>query len=119
VRRERREEPLLAPKFDAASGVLISRRSNGGEYGFQGSKPKKAELPASGDFACASFHFLSFAKPGAAQLGDKPEKSNLTISYTQASGAFTPLWVAQEAGLFKKYGLDATSEHAEGARCRT
>ena len=54
------------------------------------------------------FTFLSFAKPGAAQLGGKPEKSNLTISYTQASGAFTPLWVAQEAGLFKKYGLDAT-----------
>lgn len=54
------------------------------------------------------FTFLSFAKPGGAQLGGKPEKSNLTISYTQASGAFTPLWVAQEAGLFKKYGLDAS-----------
>jgi NitT/TauT family transport system substrate-binding protein len=46
--------------------------------------------------------------PGAAQLGGRPEKSNLTISYTQASGAFTPLWVAQEAGLFKKHGLDST-----------
>ena len=43
-----------------------------------------------------------------AQLGGKPEKSNFTLSYTQASGAFTPLWVAQEAGLFKKHGLDAT-----------
>ena len=46
--------------------------------------------------------------PGAAQLGGRPEKSNLTISYTQASGAFTPLWVAQEAALFKKHGLDAS-----------
>lgn len=45
---------------------------------------------------------------GLAQLGGKPEKSNFTLSYTQASGAFTPLWVAQEAGLFKKHGLDAT-----------
>jgi len=43
-----------------------------------------------------------------AQLGGKPEKSSFTLSYTQASGAFTPLWVAQEAGLFKKHGLDAT-----------
>ena len=43
-----------------------------------------------------------------AQLGGKPEKSIFTLSYTQASGAFTPLWVAQEAGLFKKHGLDST-----------
>jgi NitT/TauT family transport system substrate-binding protein len=51
---------------------------------------------------------FAFPLPGAAQLGGKPEKSNFTISYTQASGAFTPLWVAQEAGLFKKHGLDVT-----------
>src|ERR1051325_2320313 len=43
-----------------------------------------------------------------AQLGGRPEKPNFIISYTQASGAFTTLWVAQEAGLFKRYGLDAT-----------
>ena len=46
--------------------------------------------------------------PSLAQLGGKPEKSNFVLSYTQASGAFTPLWLAQEAGLFKKHGLDAT-----------
>jgi len=50
----------------------------------------------------------SFPALGFAQLGGKPEKSNFTLSYTQASGAFTLLWVAQEAGLFKKHGLDAT-----------
>jgi NitT/TauT family transport system substrate-binding protein len=54
------------------------------------------------------FTFLAFPLPGAAQLGGKPEKSTFVVSYTQASGAFTPLWVAQEAGLFKKHGLDAT-----------
>ena len=54
-----------------------------------------------------AFAFFSFS-PCAAQLGGRPEKSNLTISYTQASGAFTPLWVAQDAGLFKKHGLDTT-----------
>lgn len=72
--------------------------------------------PSGGKQSCARlviliaivFTFLSFANSAAAQLGGKPEKSNLTISYTQASGAFTPLWVAQEAGLFKKYGLDPT-----------
>ncbi len=55
-----------------------------------------------------AFTFFSFPSPGAAQLGGRPEKGNLTISYTQASGAFTPLWIAKEAGLFKKHGLDAT-----------
>src|SRR5262249_58897990 len=54
------------------------------------------------------FTCLAFPLPAGAQLGGKPEKNNFTISYTQASGAFTPLWVAQEAGIFKKYGLDVT-----------
>src|SRR5882724_7049114 len=52
--------------------------------------------------------FFALPSPAAAQLGGKPEKNNFTLSYTQASGAFTPLWVAQEAGLFKKHGLDAS-----------
>jgi NitT/TauT family transport system substrate-binding protein len=52
--------------------------------------------------------FTSLTSPAAAQLGGKPEKTTFTVSYTQASGAFTPLWVAQEAGLFKKHGLDAS-----------
>jgi len=51
---------------------------------------------------------LSLPLPAEAQLGGKPEKSSFSVSYTQASGAFTPLWVAQEAGLFKKQGLDAS-----------
>lgn len=39
--------------------------------------------------------------------GGKPEKTDVVVSYAQASGAFTPIWVAYEAGLFKKYGLNA------------
>src|SRR5262245_39295976 len=54
------------------------------------------------------FTCLAFPLPAGAQLGGKPEKNNFTVSYTQASGAFTPLWVAQEAGIFKKHGLDVT-----------
>src|SRR2546425_8679996 len=59
-------------------------------------------------FLAVLFAFFSFPIPGVAQLGGQPEKRNFTISYTQPSGAFTTLWVAQEAGLFKKHGLDAT-----------
>jgi len=52
--------------------------------------------------------FLSLSLAAAAELGGKLEKSSFTVSYTQASGAFTPLWVAQDTGLFKKHGLDAS-----------
>ena len=46
---------------------------------------------------------------GFAQSEDrgKPEKTDVVVTYAQPSGAFTPIWVAYEAGLFKKYGLNA------------
>src|SRR5512132_3445533 len=43
----------------------------------------------------------------AAEPGSKPEKSDVIVTYTQPSGAFMPIWVAYDAGLFKKYGLNA------------
>ncbi|TAJ87146.1 ABC transporter substrate-binding protein [bacterium] len=43
----------------------------------------------------------------ASEVGGKPEKSEIIVTYAQPSGAFTPIWVAYEAGLFKKYGLSA------------
>src|SRR5690349_8072838 len=43
----------------------------------------------------------------AADVGGKPEKPDVIVTYAQTSGAFTPIWVAYEAGLFKKYGLNA------------
>src|SRR5437899_12208281 len=46
---------------------------------------------------------LSFA----AEVGGKPEKTDVLVTYAQTSGAFTPIWLAYEAGLFKKYGLNA------------
>jgi NitT/TauT family transport system substrate-binding protein len=46
--------------------------------------------------------------PGfAAEIGGKPEKVDVTVTYVQPSGVFTPVYVAYEAGLFKKYGLNA------------
>jgi NitT/TauT family transport system substrate-binding protein len=51
---------------------------------------------------------LAVSPPGfAAEVGGKPEKSEVVVTYAQPSGAFTPIWVAYEAGLFKKYGLNA------------
>ena len=44
----------------------------------------------------------------AADVGGKPEKSDVVVTYAQASGAFTPIWVAYETGLFKKHGLNAS-----------
>jgi NitT/TauT family transport system substrate-binding protein len=44
----------------------------------------------------------------AAEAGRKPEKADVIVTYAQPSGAFTPIWVAHDAGLFKKYGLNST-----------
>jgi len=56
----------------------------------------------------ASFLVMSAAAPAcAAEPGGKPEKSDVVVTYAQQSGAFTPIWVAYDSGLFKKYGLNA------------
>ncbi|HXG52143.1 MAG TPA: ABC transporter substrate-binding protein [candidate division Zixibacteria bacterium] len=39
--------------------------------------------------------------------GGKPEKTEVVVTYAQPSGAFTPVWVAHEAGLFRKHGLNS------------
>ncbi len=51
---------------------------------------------------------LTAGQSFAAEVGGKPEKVDVVVTYAQPSGAFTPIWVAYEAGLFKKYGLNAT-----------
>ncbi len=53
--------------------------------------------------------FLFSSSPGltASEMGGKPEKNEIIVSYPQPSGAFAPLWVAFETGLFNKYGLMA------------
>ena len=56
----------------------------------------------------ASSLLMPVVRPAsAADSGGKPEKSDVVVTYAQPSGAFTPIWVAYEAGLFKKYGLNA------------
>jgi NitT/TauT family transport system substrate-binding protein len=43
----------------------------------------------------------------SAEIGGKPEKPDVVVTYVQPSGVFTPIYVAAEAGLYKKYGLNA------------
>jgi NitT/TauT family transport system substrate-binding protein len=42
----------------------------------------------------------------AASDAGKLEKNEIVLAYPQPSGVFTPIFVAGEAGLFKKYGLN-------------
>jgi NitT/TauT family transport system substrate-binding protein len=70
----------------------------------QNSKPNwlvAALVPIVISIVCA------FHSAFAADAGGKPEKADVIVTYAQPSGAFTPIWVAYEAGLFKKYGLNA------------
>ena len=53
--------------------------------------------------ACGAAKSRSPRKPAASR-----RKPDVVVTYAQPSGAFTPIWVAYEAGLFKKYGLNAT-----------
>src|SRR5574341_1459938 len=55
-----------------------------------------------------SLVMLSALSSFAADAGGKPEKTDVIVTYAQPSGAFAPIWVAYEAGLFKKYGLNAS-----------
>src|SRR5262245_40460431 len=45
-----------------------------------------------------------------ADIGGKPEKTAVSIAYVSPSAAFTPFFVAAEAGLFSKYGLNVKSQ---------
>ena len=59
-------------------------------------------------FLAAVLFALAAGHSFAAEVGGKPEKVDVVVTYAQPSGAFTPIWVAYEAGLFKKYGFKAT-----------
>lgn len=54
------------------------------------------------------FSLTALGASHAAEVGGKPEKADVVVTYAQPSGAFTPIWVAYEAGLYKKHGLNAT-----------
>ncbi len=51
------------------------------------------------------FILISPARAAASEIGGKPEKREITVVLPQPSGAPTPVFVAHELGIFKKYGL--------------
>ena len=55
----------------------------------------------------AGIFLFQYDAASGAEIGGKPEKIDVTVTYVQPSGVFTPVYVAYEAGLFKKYGLNA------------
>jgi hypothetical protein len=57
----------------------------------------------------ASIVFVLISAPvfAATELDGKPEKSDITIALPQPSGAPIPVFLAHEAGLFKKHGINA------------
>jgi NitT/TauT family transport system substrate-binding protein len=55
----------------------------------------------------AALIIVTAAHSHAADVGGKPERTDVVVTYAQPSGAFTPIWVANDAGLFKKYGLSS------------
>ncbi|HZH84939.1 MAG TPA: ABC transporter substrate-binding protein, partial [Phototrophicaceae bacterium] len=60
---------------------------------------------------CAVMSFLVCPLAlGAADIGGKPEKNELSIAYVSPSAAFTPFYVAADAGFFSKYGLNVKSQ---------
>jgi NitT/TauT family transport system substrate-binding protein len=58
-------------------------------------------LSASLALSCALFFFCA----GAAHTQSGPEKIN--VGYSAQAGAYAPIWITRDAGLFNKNGLDA------------
>jgi NitT/TauT family transport system substrate-binding protein len=57
-------------------------------------------------FVALLFQFVTFGLGVAAsEPAGGLEKTEIVAAYPQASGVFTPLFVASESGFFKKYGL--------------
>src|SRR5437899_4420345 len=46
------------------------------------------------------------SRPAEGQTTPQLKKEEISVGYASPSGVFTPLFVAQEQGLFKKYGLN-------------
>ena len=57
--------------------------------------------------ACFSLLLISSAGFAASDIDGKPEKSEIVIALPQLSGAPVPVFLAHDAGLFKKHGINA------------
>ncbi len=69
-------------------------------------KVEKPILRAQSVFALAVIVFLLSANLGSAQEKPSKQLQPLNVSYASVTGSRAPLWIAKDAGLFEKYGLD-------------
>jgi ABC-type nitrate/sulfonate/bicarbonate transport system substrate-binding protein len=53
-----------------------------------------------------AFLFLSWLS-GDAVFAAQEKLANVTIAYTSISPQYAPVWIAKEAGFFKKNGINA------------
>src|SRR5579862_8902800 len=73
-----------------------------------------ASSGAAGSSAAPTASGSQAAKPSQAAKASSAASGQLTpvkIAYSQVAAAFAQLWVAQDGGFFKKYGLDAQVSH--------
>jgi NitT/TauT family transport system substrate-binding protein len=62
-------------------------------------------------FLACSMHFLTVLLMGNSGYCGENKLESLTVSYGSVSGNRGPLWIAQDLGLFEKYGLDVKLVH--------
>jgi NitT/TauT family transport system substrate-binding protein len=58
--------------------------------------------------ACSSSGASTGASASPSPTSTTPEKTSIKVTYGTASASIAPLWLAQEEGLFTKYGLTAS-----------
>jgi NitT/TauT family transport system substrate-binding protein len=65
-----------------------------------------AARPSAGGPSAPASGAPSGASPAAPSATTPPEPVSIKVAFSQVAGAFSPLPLAQEQGLFKKYGLE-------------
>jgi NitT/TauT family transport system substrate-binding protein len=69
-----------------------------------------AAVPAAGQARTGT----EAAPAGTSQpASQRPEREHIRVTYGSVSGSMTPLWLAEEKGLFQRYGLSVEVQHAE------
>ena len=63
--------------------------------------------------SCIALLFLSWLS-GDAVFAAQEKLANVTIAYTSISPQYAPVWIAKEAGFFKKNGINAQLVYMRG-----
>src|SRR5712692_5379560 len=94
--KPQKREPLIPEKFDRACLLIIASREGTIEE-----KRMSILIKSRASFGAT---FLAVTLVAQATMAQQT-KDNIAIGYASPSGVFAPVFIAQEQGLFKKYGL--------------